>query len=221
MRVTVRLFAGYREAAGVSRLDLDIAEPATAGDVVREIRRRHPHAGSGRGLAIARNGDYVDPMAPLAEGDELALIPPVSGGAVQHPVRVLVREEPLSVDEALAAVRHESAGGIVVFLGTVRSASHGKAVTRLDYEAYAEMAEAKMREIAARLERTHGARVALHHRVGTLGIGEIAVIVAASAPHRPEAFAAARAGIDELKSVVPIWKKEHTDDGAVWIEDHA
>ena len=94
-------------------------------------------------------------------------------------------------------------------------------MTRLDYEAYPEMAEAKMREIADRLEREHGARIAMHHRVGELQIGETAVVVAAGAAHRDTAFAAARAAIDELKQVVPIWKKEHTADGAVWIEDHA
>src|SRR5207253_3364147 len=105
-------------------------------------------------------------------------------------------------------------------VGTVRDRSRGKRVRHLEYEAYAEMAEAKMREIAARLEREHGpVRVAMHHRVGDLAIGDVAVIVAAAAPHRDAAFAAARAAIDELKSIVPIWKKEHTEDGAIWIEE--
>ena len=221
MRIVVRLFAGYREAAGTARLELDVAAGATASDVVREVRRRHPLTGTGRGLAIARNGDYIDPLVTLAEGDELALIPPVSGGAVDAVPRVLVTVHPLSVDDALAVVRDDAHGGIVVFLGAVRAQSRGKRVTRLDYEAYTEMAESKMRQIQARLEEAHGARLALHHRVGTLTVGEIAVVVAAGAPHRDAAFAAARAAIDELKSVVPIWKKEYAEDGAVWIEDHA
>ena len=146
----------------------------------------------------------------------------MSGGAITSAERVLVSAEPLSVDAAIAAVRGADAGGIVVFLGTVRDNSRGKRVRHLEYEAYAEMAEAKMREIASRLEREHAPlRLALHHRTGDLAIGEIAVIVAAAAPHRDAAFVAARAAIDELKRVVPIWKKEYTDDGAVWIEDHA
>ena len=119
-------------------------------------------------------------------------------------------------------VRDSGFGGIVVFLGTVRDRSRGKRVTHLEYEAYAEMAETKMREIAQRLEEKHGPlRLVMHHRVGDLAIGDIAVIVAAGAPHRDAAFNAARAAIDELKTIVPIWKKEHSDDGAVWIEDHA
>jgi molybdopterin synthase catalytic subunit len=111
---------------------------------------------------------------------------------------------------------------VVVFLGTVRSRSRGKRILHLEYEAYAEMAETKMREISERLAQEHGPlRIAMHHRVGDLAIGDIAVIVAAAAPHRDAAFAAARAAIDELKSIVPIWKKEHAEDGAIWIEEHA
>jgi molybdopterin synthase catalytic subunit len=126
------------------------------------------------------------------------------------------------MDTAIDAVRGPDSGGIVVFLGTVRDASRGKRVRHLEYEAYAEMAEAKMREIALRLERAHAPlRIAMHHRVGDLAIGDIAVVVVAAAPHRDAAFVAARAAIDDLKQVVPIWKKEYTDDGAVWIEDHA
>lgn len=222
MRVLVRLFASYREAAGVGRMLLELPDGATARDAIREVLREHPLAATGRQLVIARNRDYVDADATLADGDELALIPPVSGGATASRARIAVSSAPLSVDECVAAVRDDDFGGVTVFIGTVRERSHGKRVTHLEYEAYAEMAESKMREIAERLERLFApARVAMHHRTGDLAIGEIAVIVAAAAPHRDAAFAAARAGIDELKSVVPIWKKEHTEDGAVWIEDHA
>jgi len=126
------------------------------------------------------------------------------------------------VDDALALVRDDAFGGVVVFLGTVRSHSRGKRIIRLEYEAYAEMAETKMREIGDRLVREHGPlRIAIHHRVGDLAVGDVAVIVATAAPHRDAAFVAARAAIDELKSIVPIWKKEHAEDGAVWIEEHA
>lgn len=136
--------------------------------------------------------------------------------------RVRIMSTPLSVDEALSAASERSWGGIVIFLGTVRESSRGKRVTHLEYEAYAEMAEAKMREIALTLEKKHEpCRVVLHHRIGDLAIGEIAVIVVAGAPHRDAAFKAAREAIDDLKTVVPIWKKEYSEDGAVWIEDHA
>jgi molybdopterin synthase catalytic subunit len=135
---------------------------------------------------------------------------------------VRIMSTPLSVDDALSAASEPAWGGIVIFLGTVRESSRGTRVTHLEYEAYAEMAEAKMREIAQALEKRHApCRVVLHHRIGDLAIGEIAVIVVAGAPHRDAAFNAAREAIDELKTVVPIWKKEYSEDGAVWIEDHA
>lgn len=221
MRIDVRLFASYREAVGVGRFDLELPTGATVRDAVASIVERHPILTTGTRIVMARNREYVDADAALADGDELALIPPVSGGATASHIRVLVSDAPLSVDAVLDAIRSPAHGGLVVFVGTVRAKSRGRNVMRLDYEAYPEMAEAKMREIADRLEREHGATIAMHHRVGELQIGETAVVVAAGAAHRDAAFAAARAAIDELKQVVPIWKKEHTDDGAVWIEDHA
>ena len=218
----MRLFASYREAAGVGQIPRELQPGATARDAIRAVLKEHPLVAEGRQVVIARNREYVEPDAALADGDELALIPPVSGGATRSRERVAVLTEPLSVDDVLDAVRDAGFGGLVVFLGTVRDRSRGKRVTHLEYEAYAEMAEAKMREIAGRLEREHApARIAMHHRVGDLAIGDVAVAVAAGAPHRDAAFAAARKAIDELKSVVPIWKKEFTEDGAVWIEEHA
>ncbi len=218
----MRLFASYREAAGVGHIELDLPPGSTARDAIRAVLAEHPLVAEGRQLVIARNEEYVDASAALEDGDELALIPPVSGGATRSAVRIAVTSEPLSTDDLIEAVRGDGFGGIVVFLGTVRDHSRGKRVTKLGYEAYASMAERTMREIADRLEREHPpARVAMHHRVGDLAIGEIAVAVAVAAPHRDAAFAAARRAIDELKTVVPIWKKEYTDDGAVWIEEHA
>ena len=217
----VRLFASYREAAGTGRIDLDLPAAATVRDAVDVVARRHSLATSGRAVVIAKNREYVTGDEPLADGDEVALIPPVSGGATAVP-QVRVQETPLSLDDAVAAASDPQWGGVVVFLGTVRAASRGKRVTHLEYEAYPEMAEAKMREIAAALEVKHApCRVILHHRVGDLRIGEIAVIVVAGAPHRDAAFKAAREAIDELKTVVPIWKKEYAEDGNVWIDEHA
>ncbi len=231
--MNVRLFASYREAAGVGHLQLNLPPGSTVKDAIAEIAKRHPLITEGRRVVIAKNRDYVTADEPLADGDEVALIPPVSGGATtqgkgplfsERSERALVQisEGRLSVDDAIAAASDSRWGGIVIFLGTVRDASRGKRVTHLEYEAYAEMAEAKMREIATALERKHApCRVVLHHRVGDLAIGEIAVIVVAGAPHRDAAFKAAREAIDELKTVVPIWKKEYSEDGAVWIEEHA
>ena len=221
MRVHVRLFASYREAAGAGQIELDLAPSAMVRDAITEIVRRHPLLAGGRTLVIARNGEYVTADEPLADGDEVALIPPVSGGATTIPL-VQVSAAPLSVDDAIAACRDSRWGALVVFLGTVRDTSRGKRVSHLEYEAYPEMAEAKMREIASALEQKHApCRLVLHHRVGDLAIGEIAVVIVAGARHRDAAFAAAREAIDELKTVVPIWKKEHGEDGAIWIEDHA
>lgn len=222
MNVRVRLFASAREAAGVGHLLLELPAGATVRDAIAAVTRLHPLVGEIRQMVIAKNREYVGLEDPLADGDELALIPPVSGGAIAGAERILVSPSPLSLDAAIDTVRGPDTGGIVVFLGTVRDASRGKRVRHLEYEAYAEMAEAKMREIASALERAHAPlRLALHHRVGDLAIGDTAVIVVAAAPHREAAFIAARSAIDELKRVVPIWKKEYTDDGAVWIEDHA
>ena len=222
MRVLVRLFASYREAAGRGHFELELPPGATVRDAIGRILREHPLVAEGRQVVIARNREYVTPEATLADGDELALIPPVSGGDARTLAPIAVSAAPLSIDDALALVRDDGFGSVVVFLGTVRNRSRGKRIVRLEYEAYAEMAEAKMREIADRLQREHGPlRVAMHHRVGDLAVGEIAVIVAAAAPHRDAAFAAARSAIDELKTIVPIWKKEHAVDGAVWIDEHA
>jgi len=222
MNVRVRLFASAREAAGLGHLLLELPDGVTVRDAIAAITKLHPLVGEIRQMVIAKDREYVGLDEPLDEDSELALIPPVSGGAVARQARILVSAEPLSIDAALETVRGPDAGGVVVFLGTVRDQSRGKRVRHLEYEAYAEMAEAKMREIATALEREHAPlRLALHHRVGDLEIGAIAVIVAAAAPHRDAAFGAARRAIDELKRVVPIWKKEYTDDGAVWIEDHA
>lgn len=221
MRIDVRLFASYREAAGVSRFDVELPDGAAVRDALAAIAGRYPRLAPGGRILTARNREYVDAGAPLADGDELALIPPVSGGAGAPGRRILVTAEPISVDDVIAAVRDDAHGGIVVFIGTVRERNRGQRVERLDYEAYPEMAEATMREIATRLESGGDVRVAMHHRVGELAVGEIAVVVVAGSAHRDAAFTAARAAIDELKTIVPIWKKEHTEDGAVWIDDHA
>lgn len=167
-------------------------------------------------IQVALNQVVVVATTPLGEGDELALIPPVSGGSLS---RIAVRDRPLSLDAVIEVVTGPDRGGLVTFTGLVRR--HGKVpnVVRLEYEAYREMAERVLGEIANEIEReSAGVRLAIHHRVGTLEVGEAAVMVAAAAPHRGPAFDACRAAIDRLKSRAPIWKKEIGEAGAEWIE---
>src|SRR5437762_5041566 len=144
MNVRVRLFASAREAAGVGHLVLDLPDGATVGDAIAAVTKAHPLVGEIRQMIVARDRDYVTADTRLEDGNEVALIPPVSGGAVTNAERIRVTERALSVDAALDAVRGPDAGGIVVFLGTVRDSSRGKRVRHLEYEAYPEMAEAKM-----------------------------------------------------------------------------
>ena len=202
----MRLFAGLRERAGYSEREL--AGVARVADV-------WPALGLGDepdGLLYAVNREYADAGRELADGDEVALIPPVSGGSFR------VTEEPLSLDAVVGEVADESAGAVASFLGTVRRESRGRTVLYLEYEAYAEMAEDVMAQLAHDLqERYELSAVAIHHRVGTLGIGEASVVIAVSAPHRQDALAACKDAIDTLKQTVPLWKKEIYEGGEEWI----
>ena len=205
MNVTVRLFAGLRERAGWSKREIDAA---TVGEVWDALQL----GAEPNGLLYAVNREYATRERALADGDEVALIPPVSGGAF------LLSEEPLSLDRAVEEVRDDEAGAIATFTGTTRVQSRGRTVTHLDYEAYEGMAERVMGEIAAGLEaRYELSGVAIHHRVGRVGIGETSVVIAVSAPHRRHALAACKDAIDELKERVPLWKKEVYEGGEEWI----
>jgi len=203
--VRVRLFAGLRERAGWSQREIDAA---TVGDVWAALEL----GDEPDGLLYAVNKEYATRDRPLADGDEVALIPPVSGGAF------LLSEEPLSLDRVVDEVRDERAGAIATFTGTTRVQSRDRTVTHLDYEAYEGMAEQVMAEIAAGLEaRYELSAVAIHHRVGRVGIGETSVVIAVSAPHRQDALAACKDAIDALKERVPLWKKETYEGGEEWI----
>ncbi len=214
MRVRVLYFAVLRERLRRDEEEVELADGATVASLLDALAARNPPvAGLRRHLQVARNRETARADAPLADGDEVALIPPVAGGAA-----TALRDAPLSVDEALALVTHEGAGGIVLFVGVVRrQGAQIRSVQRLEYEAYAAMAEERLRAIAGELERAHGARIAILHRVGRLSVGEAAVVIAAAAPHRAEAFAACREAIERLKREVPIWKKEVGEDGEEWI----
>jgi molybdopterin synthase catalytic subunit/molybdopterin converting factor small subunit len=206
--VQVRLFAGLRERAGFGSVALELPEGATVGDVWAALALGEEPPG----LLFALNRAYAERDAPLAPGDEVALIPPVSGGSFR------LSAEPLSVDGAVAEVRTPEAGAVAVFVGTTRSRSRGREVLHLEYEAYEGMAEQVMADLAAELERRHDlCRVAIHHRVGRVEIGDVSVVIAVSAPHRAAALAACREAIDELKVTVPLWKKEVYIGGEEWI----
>ena len=205
MSVKVRLFAGLRERAGWSQREVDAA---TVADV-------WPALGLGAepdGLLYAVNQEYAPRDRALADGDEVALIPPVSGGAF------LLSDEPLSLDRCVDEVRDDEAGAIATFTGTTRRSSRGRSVVELEYEAYPGMAEATMAGIAEDVRaRYNVCNVAIHHRIGRVGVGETSVLIAVSAPHRADALAACRDAIDALKERVPLWKKEVYEGGEEWI----
>ncbi|HXM56008.1 MAG TPA: molybdopterin converting factor subunit 1 [Candidatus Dormibacteraeota bacterium] len=215
--ITARLFARLREQAGT---DCELLElpGATVADVYRALRERHPELEADLGLIRpARNQSFADWGEPVADGDEVAFIPPVSGGS--GAVLIELTTEPLDARRLEAAVADPGAGAICTFTGVVRDNSRGESVTHLEYEAYGGMAERQMAGIADEIaERWPDARVAMAHRTGSLEIGEASVVVSVSCPHRAEAIAACKWGIDRLKESVPIWKKEFARSGAVWIE---
>jgi molybdopterin synthase catalytic subunit len=216
--ITARLFARLREQAGIEQEEVEVRD-ATVEDVYRALLQRHPGLEANLDLIRpARNQSFAEWSERVADGDEVAFIPPVSGGTGTS-VLIELTPEPLDPRRLEAAVAHAGAGAICTFTGVVRDHSRGEQVTHLEYEAYAGMAERQMREIVAEIaERWPEARVAMAHRTGVLEIGEASVVVSVSCPHRAQAFEACRWGIDRLKESVPIWKKEFAATGAVWIE---
>jgi len=210
MKVTVRLFAQLRERAGTSELSIELPDGAKVKDAIDELG----DLAGGLPVVMAVNREYADGDAPLTAGDELALIPPVSGGEDAPWARVT--SEPLSVDGLVARVRDPRAGAVVTFHGVTRG------VERLEYEAYAEMAEPRIQAILRGAIERHGlCRAAAEHRVGSVPLSEPSVLVAVSAPHRGEAFAGAREVIDRIKSEAPIWKKEFEGGEERWVEGKA
>jgi molybdopterin synthase catalytic subunit len=216
MKIHVRYFAVVRERLRRDDDQLELPEGASVGDALDALAARHADIGRLRPhLQVAVNQTMSSASHVLADGDELALIPPVAGGSDRH--ARLVEAVP-SLDRCIAAVSSRQAGGLVTFTGQVRDHSQGKAVVRLEYEAYPAMAEKVFVELCEEIERElPGTRLALEHRVGRLEVGDIAVVIAAAAPHRGEAFAACQAMIDRLKQRAPIWKKEFSPDGSSWV----
>jgi molybdopterin synthase catalytic subunit len=221
VRVRVHLFARYREATGRGQVDLEIPEGGTVDTAWAAVVACHPELAEYRPFTLFAVGhEYVEADHPLKPGDELCLFPPVSGGSdLAGGDTFAVVERPLSPDEIAAQVDDPGAGGIVIFSGVVRDQTDGRPVKFLEYEAHAAMAESKLREIGAAIRgRWPGVkRVAMLHRIGRLEIGESSVLIAVSAAHRGDAFEACRYAIDTLKRTVPVWKKEHFEDGEVWV----
>jgi molybdopterin synthase catalytic subunit len=206
VRVTVRLFAGLRERAGRARLELE--------DVAR-VEDVWPALGLGDeppGLLYAVNRSYVEPGHELADGDEVALIPPVSGGSFR------LIDAPLDVAAVLREVEDPEAGAVASFVGTVRRRSRERDVVHLEYEAFEEMAEPMLAQLGAELTARHAlCAVAVHHRLGRVEVGDASVVIAVSAPHRSAALDACREAIETLKTTIPLWKKEVYAGGEEWI----
>jgi molybdopterin converting factor subunit 1 len=212
VRVTVRLFAGLRERAGTGRRELELPAGATVGDVYAALALGDEPTG----LSYAVNQEYAERSAPLSDGDEVALLSPVSGGA-GDPL-VLLGPEPIDLNRLISHVRGPDAGAIATFMGTVRESSRERDVLDLEYEAYPGMAEQEIMRIARAALADHGClRAAIWHRTGVVAVGEISVAIAIASQHRAPAFAACKQAIDTLKLTVPIWKKERYGDGEVWI----
>lgn len=218
--ITVRLFAAAADAVGKRVLQGDWTG-LTAAQLLEQLQKEYPGlARLAPVLSIAVNREYAAADRMLADGDEVAFIPPVSGGAPApaEPPLFEVTTAPLSADEIAARVTNPYSGATVVFVGTVREWTRGRRTVQLEYEAYAEMAVGQMEQIGREIaERWPGARVAIVHRVGRLAITEASVVIAVATPHRADAFEACRHAIERLKQIVPIWKKEVWEDGEEWV----
>jgi MoaE-MoaD fusion protein len=219
MQINVLLFAGVADAVGKRNLRLNLPEKATVQTLIDRLATEYPVAADLiRHSVIALNQDYAEENQFIRPGDEVALIPPVSGGEEKQPTPLLfITEEPLSADHLICEVSNPSAGAVLTFAGIVREYTYGQRTVALEYEAYAPMALRKMEEIVGEI-RQHWpeVRVAMGHRTGKLAIGEISLLIAVASPHRDEAFEAGRYAIERLKEIVPIWKKEIWEDGSQW-----
>jgi len=218
VKVTVRLFASYREAVGSPVVEVPLEDGAGGHALWAALVARYPGLASLPAPAgYAVNDEYVHDPRPFRESDEVALIPPVSGGDGSPPL-IELTDRPIPVDRLLREVADPRAGAVVLFLGVVRDNARGRRVKHLTYEAYEALARRQCEQIAGAIhERWPVTRVVIVHRTGRLEIGEASVAIAVSAPHRAEAFEAGRFAIDTLKQTVPIWKKEVWEGGEAWV----
>lgn len=215
IKIQAAYLGGSRGDTGCASETIEVPEQSSVADAIAIICEKHPSLKAH--LATARwalNFEFVDKSAALKPGDELALIPPVQGGAP----RVLVTEDELNLQHAVKSVVNETIGATVIFLGTVRNHNRGKEVQSLHYEAYVPMVEKQLEKIIDKIEEQfEGTRLFIAHRYGNLGIGDVSVLIAAASAHRAPAFDAAREAIEQIKVDVPIFKQETTSDGDTWI----
>jgi molybdopterin synthase catalytic subunit len=227
VKIALLAFASAGDILGAGETTLELAPRTTLAQLKTLLEERHPPLrGLWSRLAIAVNGDLRSDDTALADGDEVALLPPVSGGSGaaerdRAEERTALTDDPLDADLVVSRVADPSCGAVVVFSGTVRDSHRGRPVDRITYSAYRAMAQARLREIASRLERRYeGTRVAIVHRLGELRVGEPSVVIAVASPHREAAYAANREALERLKTEVPIWKREHYADGeSSWREE--
>jgi molybdopterin synthase catalytic subunit len=216
VEIDIRYFAMIREVVGRAAERRRVSEGLTAGALFDNLIAEHPRLQRMRPVTMLMvNQSYVRPDHPLSDGDEVAFIPPVSGG---DEARFRIQSAPLDPREQESLVAHPGAGAIATFVGTVRDQARGRGVTRLEYEAYAPAAERILAQIGDEIRERWGvAQVAIAHRVGDLAVGDASVVISVASPHRDAAFEACRYAIERIKEIAPIWKKEHYADGAVWI----
>lgn len=224
MKITVKLFARLRELAGTGKIECSVAENTTVSELIQDLIGNYPGLASATSTTIVSlNKDFVDLQTRLRDGDEVALFPPVSGGggASTDDSKFTVTFDPVSLDSIAAKVVKPETGAVAVFGGVVRNVSAGKDVQYLEYEAYEEMAVAKLEQVAAEARKKWPeiVDIAISQRIGHLEVGENAVVVAVSSPHRGDGcFEACAYAINRLKEIVPIWKKETGPDGSAWVE---
>ena len=223
MKVNVRLFAGLQDLLGQRQVTLELAEGATVDQLREQLSRQYPVVTPFLAtLVCAVDEEYVPSEHPLRAGDEVALIPPVSGGSDAGEGCFQVTSRPLDPQRLVDAVRRDESGAVALFYGVARDQSEGRRVRALEYDAYPSMAEKKLRQVADEVRaRWPITAIGALHRTGRLAIGETSLLVAVSAPHRREAFEACQYAVDRIKEIVPIWKKEVWEDGdGAWVAGH-
>jgi MoaE-MoaD fusion protein len=227
VRVRVLFFGQLKDIVGRREDTLDLTDSASLGDVFARYSERFPRLAELRGsIVLARNQQFADASAAVADGDEIAFLPPVSGGLGKYthlveegPIFVALTREPIDTRELASKLLRGEDGAIVDFEGVVRNNTKGRATRFLDYECYEAMAIGTMAPLAREIAAAHAiGRIGMVHRLGRMEIGDTSVAVIAAAPHRRPAFEAALEGINRLKKTVPIWKKEYFEDGEVWVE---
>jgi len=224
MQITIKLFARFKEIAGTGKLTEEVAEDTTVGQMVDMLRQRFAAMPlTAERTILSVNQEFATPDTVLQDGDEMAIFPPVSGGSNSRD-KFMVTYDSISLDEVAGLVTYPHTGAVATFTGVIRNLSGDKDVTRLEYEAYHEMAIAKMKDVAAeaRAKWPNIVDLAIVQRIGSLDVGETAIVIAVSSGHRHQGcFEACQYSINRLKEIVPVWKKEFGPDGEEWIEgDH-